>query len=255
MRLPLRPVTMLPQVDCARVLTLAGQEHNLQDLYRRMRKLSWRFRAELVVQTAQRDKEGGLAGVWRAHVRAWRAGYAAGCSHMLVLEDDVSFDKHEISFAGLRHAANFLHNGEPYDLLLLGWCSPPELPSRFAMPIRSSACTYTVSRRWRQMHAYVISAAAMHHWRHLKWSVSSHTKHRGLDAYLAEHLANSSRVVVTRPMLAFQSYHNSSNAWWPGADGYAAQQFLLGVLSSPEIMHAWEEGPFTPFVEKQQCTS
>eukprot|EP00966_Prymnesium_polylepis_P115665 2674035-Prymnesium_polylepis.1 len=63
------------------------------------------------------------------------------------------------------------------------------------------------------------------------------------------------RVVVVRPMVAFQSYHESSNAWWPeaGASGKAAQQAVLHVLSSPDLMHAWEDGPLSPFEGQQQC--
>ena len=77
---------MFPNVDCARLITLSGSPH-----FRTFAQRFYAFRPlgpELMIQMEQRDRDGSLAGVWRAHVRAWRAGFHANCSHMLVLEDD-----------------------------------------------------------------------------------------------------------------------------------------------------------------------
>ena len=252
---------LFPSVPCARVITLAGSPSLQTFMHRLEARLQGReLGPSLTVQTEQRDAEGGLAGVWRAHTRAWNASYGR-CSHLLLFEDDVFLDPDDQTLRlGAARVDAFIQSGKPYDFLLLGWVAQVGAhglpPPPFATPVNGLRCTYTVQRHWRQFHAYVISQRGMRRLHRLPYSASATSANRGIDVYLAEQMERL-RVVVTRPMVAFQSYHESSNAWWPqaGTGGKAAQQAVLGVLSNPGLMHAWEDSALSPFVGQQQCAA
>ena len=250
---------LFASVPCARVITLEGSSA-LRSFTRRLRSRALSLSPTLTVQTERRDPEGGLAGVWRAHVRAWNASHAA-CSHLLVFEDDVFLDPDDEALRlGVARADALVRSGKNFDFLLLGWVvqlGPTGLPPPpFASPLGGLGCTYSVQKHWRQFHAYIVSRRAMHRLRKLPYEASAGAANRGIDVHLAERMERL-RVAVVRPMVAFQSYHESSNAWWPeaGASGKAAQQAVLHVLSSPDLMHTWEDGPLSPFEGQQQCSA
>ena len=80
------------------------------------------------------DSANPVRGVFNGHVEAWRRGRQRGCRHLLVLEDDASFEQ-ATAGAGFAAVDSFLAasgstsgaggGAAPvYDLLLLGWYSP-----------------------------------------------------------------------------------------------------------------------------------
>jgi hypothetical protein len=81
-------LTILPSIDCVRMITLNGSE--MSDLLRNELKVRGLWN-RTTVQTEQLDPEGGRAGCFRAHVRAWNLGLTLECENLLVLEDDVFF--------------------------------------------------------------------------------------------------------------------------------------------------------------------
>lgn len=111
---------LFKQVDCIRVIAMARTDAS------RMLEL---LRAEIttfddgmpnrtVVQLEERDPDGGAAGCFRAHVRAWRAAASSSCRHTLMLEEDAFFHRPALC---AEHADKFLSSGVRFDLLYLGW--------------------------------------------------------------------------------------------------------------------------------------
>ncbi|KAL1515770.1 hypothetical protein AB1Y20_002386 [Prymnesium parvum] len=244
-------MALFPSVPCARLLTLAGST-GAHAFHSHLRARGLELGPKLVVQTERRDPDGSLYGVWRAHVRAWNAS-AASCAHLLVFEDDAAFDPDDEAVrAGAARAERLLASSAPYDLLLLGWVGHGAGHAPFASPLRGVPCVYAVRRLWRAQHAYVISRRAMLRLRELPPD-RMQTPSQGIDGYLAEAMASELAVLVVRPMFVFQSYHESSNPWWPGEGGKAVQQAILRLMASPSFMHAWEEGETSPFMDRQRC--
>ena len=82
-------VSLPPEVDCVRIISLEGKTQMINMF--KVDATLMGFINRTIVQFEKRDPEGGKAGCWRAHKRANRLALAAGCKNLLVLEDDVYF--------------------------------------------------------------------------------------------------------------------------------------------------------------------
>lgn len=218
---------VLPSVDCVRVISLEGSEQ-LPLLEAELDRLGLRDRA--VFQTETPDPEGGQAGCFRAHVRAWNAGREAGCSSLLVLEDDAFFDP-DVEQQGLSRADAYLKTGLPFDLLLLGWNKMVGIGRVSVQKIDGSECAFNLIGDWASTHAYVISPAATEKWKNLEWREG-----RALDVYVADQ--ENSTFVTVRPVTAYQRYHKTEIPW-EGAppltqDLYARKKAKPAVQRSTE---------------------
>jgi GR25 family glycosyltransferase involved in LPS biosynthesis len=188
---------ILPSVECVRVISLNGSK-TLSLLTGELKRLGlW---SRTTVQIEQPDPEGGMAGCFRAHVRAWTFGQQ--CSNQLVLEDDAFFDNDTVDIS-IARAEAFLQGGISYDILQLGW-------SLFAGQVRVSKiegadCAFQLHGDWVRLHAYVISNDAMQRLSSLEFA-GEH-----IDVYLARD--NDTKCATIRPMSAHQRYHKTAIPW------------------------------------------
>ena len=250
------PPTVFPFLGhgCIRVLTMPGSSQ-LPTVMQHLRELG--FYSRTIVQMEEsRDPDGGQAGNFRAHLRAWAlTRQHHNCSHLMVLEDDAFFDAKLFSHCAPM-VTNFLlgpRNGEPwqptaYDMVLLGWRNS-HLGVAYTFPPSVDTRCMAKIEHWRGTHAYIISADAMERWRKLHWSPwLAGDSRRGrldidgpvtglIDIHLAE-AQSRGRYFSPCPACAFQGDHASAIDWGIGD----SQVRLAKKWSSPYLasMAEWK---------------
>ena len=193
---------LLPSVQCIEYIALVGSQ-TLPLFRQQMQALGFWNRVTLHPQRV--DSEGKAAGVFRAHVNAWKSAVARGCHSALILEEDTFFNEPVVE-QSMAHADNFLASGEPYDMLFLSYSTEHQSKEHFLRPLKdpqymltkwepyaqnSYDCVY-VLHRWLTTGAYVISRPTMERWSNLTY-VANQTL--PIDAYLANHVrAREARV-------------------------------------------------------------
>ena len=234
------PPALLPSVDCIRVLTVGDADDvTFRRFVKKTRRVGlW---GRTTVQREAPDPEGGRVGCFRAHVRAWQAGVAERCNHLLVMEDDVFFDEEALPTWSQRAEALF-RSRTPYDMLFmgfdLGWgdsllagIDPNATVIARATPHAGLECTYTI-HDWRSTHAYIISRDAMRTLQNLTTAVGD----QPIDFLLPQQY-DRGRFVALRPKVAFQSFHESKISWAKGeedtADSMGGDDEAEGEGSAP----------------------
>ena len=217
---------------CIRVLTMPGSSQ-LPTVLQHLKEFGFYSRT-IVQMEEKRDPDGGQAGNFRAHLKAWAlTRQHHNCSHLMVLEDDVFFDRKLFSHCEPMVTKFLLgpRNGEPgqptaYDMVLLGWRNSAVGVSYTFPPWVDTQCMANIEH-WRGTHAYIISADAMERWRALYWSpglAGDARKGRlGIDGPVTGlvdiHLAEAQsrgRYFAPCPGCAFQADHASAIDWGIG---------------------------------------
>jgi hypothetical protein len=220
---------LAPSIDCVRVITMEGSTvfSNLQ--YELQSLGLWN---RTVVQIEQEDPDGGAAGCFRAHVRAWNSGLTSGCSNLLILEDDAFFDTAYVQH-GFDAAEAFLQSSEgtEYDLITLGWAAGENTITM--RPVADDMCVFWQSGEWRAAHAYVASRKFMNEYRTLEWDPNDKIRTH-IDLTLSSLDRGLSATV--RPMVAFQRFHESNVPWCNSEEGCLPEErkkFMQLLKSKP----------------------
>eukprot|EP00928_Gymnodinium_smaydae_P090799 TRINITY_DN7452_c0_g1_i1.p1 TRINITY_DN7452_c0_g1~~TRINITY_DN7452_c0_g1_i1.p1 ORF type:complete len:324 (-),score=45.39 TRINITY_DN7452_c0_g1_i1:173-1090(-) len=200
----LQPSRILSAVDCVRVLAM--HDSNVSGLEGELRRYGLWDRTEIL--RAQPDPDGSEAGCFRAHVHAWEDGYDAGCSNMLVLEEDAAFYNVTVHESAAR-ADKLVASGVSYDLIFLGWSGHASvLGAGFSLrQVTDAECAFEINGRY-QTHAYIISSETMKNWRHWQYSKSDPNIDRLLNKRQRE-----GRYFTVRPASFYQSCHETSIPW------------------------------------------
>jgi len=234
---------LLSKVQCIRYLTLNGSDQTALFEAQTKKMGLW---DRVTVQTDERDPEGKAAGCLRAHVKAWNLALDEGCDNLLVLEEDVFFDRTMVQ-PTFSHINYFLgHNTSSYDMLFLGWgdsflnLTNDGVSAGYTSvtPIKGYKCIWTI-HHWLDTTAYVISRSMMERNKNL-----TYINGLPIDVEL-QALEDRNRYFTVRPTVAFQRYHppppganESSSA--DGGTGDAAELYL----SIPALVHDFTENTF-----------
>jgi hypothetical protein len=231
-------LTMLPSIDCVRMITLNDSERPALLMDELKVRGLWN---RTTVQIEQLDPEGGTAGCFRSHVRAWNFGLTQECANLLVLEDDAFFENDTVHISSSR-AESFLRSGRAYDTLYLGWdgCYGPLWPDINVSQIDGANCAFQLVGKFCTTHAYVISKTAMQ-----KFSTM---EYKGVPIDVELSRRNDSISSTVRPMFAFQRMHESSIPWSkvihvPNSDGSPSnvmdkvQDYYGPLQAQPDFVH------------------
>jgi hypothetical protein len=167
-----KPGNLLSAVNCLRYLTINGSTQTAL-FEAQARELGLWDR--ITVQTGTPDPEGKEAGCFRGHVKAWNDALDEGCSNLLVMEEDVFFDR-AVVWPTFNHLNGFLNrNASSYDMLFLGWdFSSSNIPATETTasganvvssgyttvhPTPGYRCIWNI-HNWLDTRAYVISRHA-----------------------------------------------------------------------------------------------
>lgn len=221
-------LAILPSVDCVRVISLNGSKA-LAPLTDELKRLGLWDRT--IVQTEQLDPDGGRAGCFRAHVRAW--SHSKNCSHLLVLEDDAFFENDTMALSTSRAEA-FVGSGLPYDMLYLGWNRVMGIGQVNVIEIDGADCTFQLQGGWASTHAYVISNVAMRRLSTMEFDGVA------LDMHLQG--LNDTTFSTIRPMSAFQRYHKTAIEW-DVPEWYINQEAYAKDKADPEYVRTHSEDP------------
>jgi len=183
-----------------------------------------------LVQVEEPDPEGGMAGCFHAHVRAWQASQA--CRNLLVLEDDAFFENGTVQ-RGMHHVEAFLQSEPVYDLMLLGWSGHPTPPESVSVrQVEGVECIFAITGTWALTHAYIISNTAMHDFKGMQWKEHSTAIDHDLSSFRDRGL-----FVTVRPEIAFQRAHPLTTTETP----FHNASSILKAWT--EWMHYYDEGP------------
>jgi GR25 family glycosyltransferase involved in LPS biosynthesis len=219
-------LAILPSVECVRVISLNGSKA-LAPLTDELKRLGLWDRT--IVQTEQLDPDGGKAGCFRAHVRAW--SHSQNCSHLLVLEDDAFFENDTMALSTARAEA-FVGSGLPYDMLYLGWNRVMGIGQVQVSEIEGADCAFQLQGGWASTHAYVISKVAMRRLSSIEFEGVA------LDMHL-QGLKDTTFSTI-RPMSAFQRYHKTSIEW---DVPFANQEAYAKDKANPDYVRNHSEFP------------
>jgi len=188
-------------VDCVRVITLEGSDQFPLFLAEAERVGLTNY----AIQVEKRDPDGGDAGCFRAHVRASQWGLKHHCQALLVLEDDVYFERPDptIDLSGV------LSSNE-YDMLYLG-----SMQGDRQRKSDWEGIALTKFQMWT--HAYVVPPATQ------RWIASlGYNPNDGMlgtidwvmnighqPLHLPTPIPNKYTIV---PQMVFQRFHSSSTA-------------------------------------------
>ena len=150
-----------------RVLTLNETGPSMLSLRTELEALDlW---SRTVVQVSTVDAQGGQAGCWRSHTRAWRE--SAACQAALVLEDDAFFEPASLlqcsaALEAVLHTPSSLAQGN-LEFFLLGWSglfqnSTLTPAGVLAAVLAEYALTLTIPPSWAA-HKDAIAYAARGH--------------------------------------------------------------------------------------------